>query len=63
MHSPKIRATVRAILDACFAAGDPVACFHAEVARLTASGEWSEQELGDLFVMVLEEVQRTSGRG
>jgi hypothetical protein len=63
MHSPKIRLAVRAILDACFAAGDPVACLHAEVARLTASGEWSEQELGDLYVMVLEEVQRIGGQG
>ena len=63
MHSPKIRAAVRAILDACFAADDPVAYFHAEIARLTESGDWSEPELNDLCVLVFEEVQRTGGRG
>ena len=53
---------MRAILDACFAADDPVAYFHAEIARLTESGDWSEPELNDLCVLVFEEVQRTGGQ-
>jgi len=58
MQPEKIRTAVQVILSACFASDDPVACFHAEIDRLSASGEWSELEIRDLHSMALDAVQQ-----
>ena len=54
MDSMKINSTVQSLLDACFAADDPVACLDGELVRLRATGEWSELEIHRLKNMTLE---------
>ncbi|MEX2140442.1 MAG: hypothetical protein WD894_14360 [Pirellulales bacterium] len=53
MDSLKTNGTVQSLLDACFAADDPVACLNFELDRLRATGEWSELEIQRLQSMTL----------
>jgi hypothetical protein len=58
MDINKISAAVQPLLDACFAADDPVAQLHLELDRLRASGNWLEMELRQLQILTLASVKR-----
>jgi hypothetical protein len=45
MDAERINLAAQALLTACFEADDPVNQLYAEVAKLRASGDWSELEL------------------
>jgi hypothetical protein len=58
MDTQKINNAVQPLMEACFAADDPVARLHAELDRLRASGNWLEMELRQLQILTLASVKR-----
>jgi hypothetical protein len=57
LDAEKVQAALSALVAACYASDDPVATLHAELDRLWASGEWSQLELAQLQLMLLEKVK------
>jgi hypothetical protein len=60
MDIKKINAAVRPLLDACLDAEDPAAHLHAELESLRAAGNWSELEIGQLQLTVLDTLRGTT---
>jgi hypothetical protein len=62
MEAHQIHAAVTSLLNACYESDDPGATLHAELERLSASGEWSQLQLTQLQAMALQTVKSIVSR-